>query len=1035
MAGGNSVNVQVGVQISDYSLVMSQVQQLQDKLNALSDHPYNISLKLDKSISDWAKSIQTNVQSVEKSLSGISKAMPKDTGAFDKISGSLTNVEQHIQSTYNMLETLTVAFATQAVKMNTALQDIFEAIPEGQDLSSKAIASIGESVGSLVEQIEHLGSTIDKLKSSMKSGLSGESSGANTTSLVDGLVDDEGLEKLKNYANEVINVYKKLYDTLGKAINSGQISGASLYGKYGSSYTDLVGLFTNPDQRVFNAPKLSDDVDDLLDIIKRYSKGIEEFRNLSLEPKVNDINKGNVFSGAVFDFNSEGIKAAMDNLKSLKKDYQEYVKIRQELTDTSQSTQNGNGTIGQNLVLDAQNLLENINGQLDATRAKLQETFDFSKLNIDASPVITALNTIKTTASEIKTTLDSLGPALREAAQAAKAMEKQSSNAGASKQDNAISKKVESNWNKVQAALAEDKFATTLNGLQRRFDVLSESTHPSMQKINDDLRELNNLQDQMSKSDDKTETSKQYEEWSTALSRVKNNLKDVEDAERRAAQEAKKAAKEQKEAAKEESRLYEAQRFDNKAQEWLKSNTQYAQKYGDEINRITKEMYEAAEAGDTDKMSRLNQEFKDITSSAEEAAKSTKSLGTALKEALGGTMLGSIAKAGLAYAIRELRMVVKEFISDAVQIESALAQLSVVTGADGAELDQFFNSAADGARRFGVEVKDMLGSVETFSRLGYDLQQALDLSEAATMLGNVANTSVDAATTGLTSIMKGYGLDVSEGEHIADVITKIGQSYAISSEEIMDAMTRSASAFNATGTSFEKSVALLAAGNASIQNASTLGTSFKTIAARLTKSSTLIQELGDDYEECAEGVSKYRDEIKALTNVDGSGGFDIMADEAGTQYKDLYDIIVGLASAWNEMDQTSQARVSEIIGGTRGLTVISSVIQNIADATNAYSDAMNAAGVASAANEKVMDTTEKKVEQLKTSFQVLSRDVISSDFTKGIVDFGTKAIEVIDNLVNKFGALPVALGALTGLDIIKNLGKLYCPPGEQSLAA
>ena len=261
------------------------------------------------------------------------------------------------------------------------------------------------------------------------------------------------------------------------------------------------------------------------------------------------------------------------------------------------------------------------------------------------------------------------------------------------------------------------------------------------------------------------------------------------------------------------------------------------------------------------------------------------------------------------------------------------------------------------------------------------------------------------------------------------------QSYAISAEEIMEAMSKSASAFNATGTSFEKSVALLAAGNASIQNASTLGTSYKTIAARITKSSSLIQELGDDYEECAEGVSKYREEIKQLTNIDGTGGFDIMADAAGTQYKDVYDIMVGLAETWNQLDQTTQARISEILGGTRGLTVISSTIQNISDAVNAYSDAMDAAGTAAEANAIVMETTEKKVEQLKTSFQVLARDVVSSDLTKGIVDFGRSAIEVIDSLINKVGALPVALGALTGLEVIKNLGKLYCPPREQFLAA
>ena len=185
----------------------------------------------------------------------------------------------------------------------------------------------------------------------------------------------------------------------------------------------------------------------------------------------------------------------------------------------------------------------------------------------------------------------------------------------------------------------------------------------------------------------------------------------------------------------------------------------------------------------------------------------------------------------------------------------------------------------------------------------------------------------------------------------------------------------------------------------------------------------------------AEGFSKYRDELKALTNVDGSGGIDIMLDETTNSYKDIYEIFVEISGVWDKLSDTTQARVAEILGGTRQLSVISSLITNIKDAEGAYEDAMHSAGVAAEANNIVMDTTEKKVEQLKTSFQVLSRDVLSSDLTKGIVDFGTKSVEVIDNLVNKFGALPVALTAIGGFDIIKNLGKIYCPPRERFLAA
>jgi len=114
-----------------------------------------------------------------------------------------------------------------------------------------------------------------------------------------------------------------------------------------------------------------------------------------------------------------------------------------------------------------------------------------------------------------------------------------------------------------------------------------------------------------------------------------------------------------------------------------------------------------------------------------------------------------------------------------------------------------------------------------------NLQDSLDLSKAATTLSNVAATTVDDATTGLTSIIKGFDLKVSEVDHIADVITQIGQKYAISGEEIMDAMTRVSAVAGATDMSFEKTTALLAGMNASVQDSAKTGTALRTIVARI----------------------------------------------------------------------------------------------------------------------------------------------------------------------------------------------------------
>ena len=70
------------------------------------------------------------------------------------------------------------------------------------------------------------------------------------------------------------------------------------------------------------------------------------------------------------------------------------------------------------------------------------------------------------------------------------------------------------------------------------------------------------------------------------------------------------------------------------------------------------------------------------------------------------------------------------------------------------------------------------------------------------------------------------------------------QAYAISGEEIMDAMTRVSSVAGATDTSFEKTTALLAGMNASVQDSAKTGTALRTIMARIRGTKTELEDLG-----------------------------------------------------------------------------------------------------------------------------------------------------------------------------------------------
>lgn len=380
--------------------------------------------------------------------------------------------------------------------------------------------------------------------------------------------------------------------------------------------------------------------------------------------------------------------------------------------------------------------------------------------------------------------------------------------------------------------------------------------------------------------------------------------------------------------------------------------------------------------------------------------KMLKTFGTRIRSLLAGLILAKVTQ------------YLREIYANVVEIDSALTQLRIVTGASEKQMQRFLTNSIKLAKELGASIKDVLASVETFSRLGYGIEDATVLSQYATILSKVANVTAEEATTGLTSILKGYGFDPSDSEHIADVLVEVGQKYAVSAAELMTAYEKAGAALNATNTSFEKSAGLIAAANASVQDASVVGTALKTVSARIRKSKTELDELGESSEDLAESFSVYANEIEKIT------GFSILIEGTTDKYKDLYDIFNGIAQSWDKLGDTERSRVAEILGGTRQYQVISSILSNWSDSVNAYSSALNSAGTSLEAMSIYTDSVQGRIEQLKATFEELSADLLDSSLVKGVVNILTGVLSILDGiikLIDMIGGLNVVLGITAGL--------------------
>lgn len=339
---------------------------------------------------------------------------------------------------------------------------------------------------------------------------------------------------------------------------------------------------------------------------------------------------------------------------------------------------------------------------------------------------------------------------------------------------------------------------------------------------------------------------------------------------------------------------------------------------------------------------------------------------------------------------------IRAMISNVAQLDSAMVELRKVSDATDAEYDAYFKRSKQSAVEVGTTVHELINATSDFARLGYELGDAENLAKVATIYHRVGDdvNSVDDATQSIISTMKAFGIQADDAISIVDKFNEVGNNFAISSGGIGDALQRSASAFKASGSTIDESIALIVAANNVVQDPEVVGTMWKTVTMRLRGAKTELEEAGLETEGMAESTSKLREQVKALTNVTGEGGFDIMLDE--NTFKSPYEMMLGIGKVWKEMSDIDQAALLELLAGKRQGNALAAVLTNLDDMQKALEVSENSAGSASREHEIWLESIDAKTQQFKASFESLSATVFNTDFLKGMVDMGTGFIQTID---------------------------------------
>lgn len=426
----------------------------------------------------------------------------------------------------------------------------------------------------------------------------------------------------------------------------------------------------------------------------------------------------------------------------------------------------------------------------------------------------------------------------------------------------------------------------------------------------------------------------------------------------------------------------------------------------------------------------LNDQVRTVTATIDKSTGAIRIAQTASTQYVNGldkffTSLRAKALEGLRYlmayvSIQDIWRYFRQGVQVVREFDTALTEMRKVSDETLITLKSFQTESFDIADAVGTTALQIQQSTADFMRLGDTLEQAKKNAATANILLNVSEfESIDEATTSLIAMEAAY--KNLSGTEIIDKLNNIGNHYAISTDGIATALQVSASALTTAGNDLDESIALITAGNAVLQDPDKVGNGMRTIALRLTGTKAAAQELeeiGEETEGMIQTESKLRKTIMDATKTAKTpNGFDIL-DESG-QYKSTYEILKGIAEIWTDIKEldkergtTNQNLLLETMAGKNRANILASILQNPDILENVYADSQISEGSAQEELDKYLDSIDARIQKLKNAAQEFAVDFLDSDVIKFFIDFGTSAINVLDELAKKIDFVAVALGGL-----------------------
>lgn len=396
-----------------------------------------------------------------------------------------------------------------------------------------------------------------------------------------------------------------------------------------------------------------------------------------------------------------------------------------------------------------------------------------------------------------------------------------------------------------------------------------------------------------------------------------------------------------------------------------------------------------------------NKSLKELNEDIKEAANSTGLLGQSFSKA----MVKYVTWLGIATIVAQLSRAIKSVISEVVELDKALTSLQMVTGYTDAEMDDLKNTLIDMSKELGVTVDALISGADEWMRAGLSASDAMEALRASTVMATVANMDNAEATQYLVAQMNAYGLAASDLMSLVDKMSAIDVVAATSTEELGEALSRTANSAQLAGVEYDKLLAMIATvSETTRQSANTIGNSFRSIFSRLqqVKLGSLVDEEGQD-----------------ISNVDKllkSYGINLM--EVTDNLTNMDALLELLGNRWKAYTAAQKSEIATTIAGNYQRERFLVLMDNWDRVMELERVSLEANGSAMEKYSVYQDSVQAKINSLKAAWTELADATLNSGWISFLMEFAQGFLELS---TNTGGLANSILGLASAFLVLKNV--------------